>query len=220
MILLERIDFETGTAVFRPGDRHEDTQSTFERVAAVARGCGLHAEHARHPGAEESRSFATPTTPDGVATLAEEVKGTRHTLRDVGGYPLYEIQLPHADVSLRLVSIYTKLVLATFGPQVPDLANLHLVLYELCANILEHGRPRYEDPKLQLAMQFRKGGIEGWIQDNCSNFDPFTAKLADRKNQWRLRGHGLHIVRRLLTSSGHEFNDRGNRLTFNMEVTV
>jgi anti-sigma regulatory factor (Ser/Thr protein kinase) len=210
MILLERIDFENGTAVFRPGDPHEDMQSTFERVAAVAQGCGLHAEHVHHPGVEESGS---------LATLATKINGTSHTLREVGGYPLYEIQLPHVDVSLRLVSIYTRLVLATFGPQVRDLANLHLVLYELCANILEHGRPRHQDPKLQLAMQFRNGGIEGWIQDNCSNFDPFTAKLPARKNQAPHRGRGLHIVRRLLTSSGHEFNDKGNRLTFKMEVT-
>lgn len=221
MIVLERIDFEVGNAVFRvANDGLEDTSRSFESLAAEAHRRGLRAVQS-HSNGEESCSFTPPPSPAGHGPAVQTL-GTRQSLSFVHGYPHYEIQVPHADASLRVLSIYTGLVLATFGPQAHDLTHLRLALYELCANILEHGRPTSRDPELGLAVQFLDGRIEGWIQDRCRNFDPLASEVSpvveNPKVRWRRRGYGLHIVRRLLTTLSHEFDGTGNRLTFSKEI--
>lgn len=155
--------------------------------------------------------------------LAVQAAGNRQALQLVCGRPRYEIEVAHAEASLRALSTYIGVVLATHGPALHDLTHLRLVLYELAANVLEHGRPLGTDTVLQLGLLLGEHRIEGWLQDRCRPFDPFTAALSpivDPVLHRRRRGYGLHIVRYFLTSFGHEYNDTGNRLTFSKEISA
>lgn len=222
MIVLERIDFEAECAEFRVASGSlEDASRDFERVAVEAHRHGLRSVRMRLPSGEESRTL-TPSTPSGrFGALALQAAGTSQVLHFVHGRPLYEFRVPHADSSLRALSTYTGLVFATHGPQQQDLSHLRLVLYELLANIFEHGRPCSADADLHLGLKMLERRVEGWIQDRCRPFDPFAATLApivDPVTRRRRRGYGLHIVRHYLTSFSHEHNGTGNKLTFSKEI--
>jgi len=101
----------------------------------------------------------------------------------------------------------------------PDRARLEarLAIYELCRNILEHGRPLVEGAEVSLELTVDDEAIRGWIQDECAYFDLGNHASRDVTSLVRARadrGYGLTLVRQILTVCRHDHNGHGNRISF------
>jgi anti-sigma regulatory factor (Ser/Thr protein kinase) len=112
-------------------------------------------------------------------------------------------------------------VLTTYGRQERHLMQLRLAIYEICANITEHGCPSGQRAEIGIHLRFAEGAIQGWIQDCCEYFDTAEVPLVslpERAAARNRRGYGISVIRQLLDSFEHEFNEMGNRLTFNKRI--
>jgi anti-sigma regulatory factor (Ser/Thr protein kinase) len=144
-----------------------------------------------------------------------------HRLEMNAGVPTYVASIPHRRDCLEAIATYTGIVLATHGPLRGPLSFFQLALYELIANILDHGRPLETPCELELGLRLESDVVAGWIQDRCQIFDPrsvslpsLTQHLANRPR----RGYGLHMVFNILDSLSHDFDGTGNRLAFWKEI--
>ena len=143
------------------------------------------------------------------------------------GLPSYELVLPRTRESMGALAVASSLILATYGPEANDLMRLRIALYEICANIIEHGRTKVDDDpeesreEIVLVISFGDGEITGWIQDHCELFDPTSKELAhisDRLAARYRRGYGIYMLLQLLDRLEHEYNELGNRITFSKRI--
>jgi hypothetical protein len=95
-----------------------------------------------------------------------------HRLDMDAGVPTYVARIPHRRDCLEAIATYTGIVLATHGPLRGSLNFFHLALYELIANILDHGRPMTTPCELELGLRLESDVVAGWLQDGCELFDP------------------------------------------------
>lgn len=177
----------------------------FERVSALVRRLGVHDLELRR---DEDR----PLPPN---------DGIKHRWIVYDDCMHYELTFPHRKESGNLVAMYSAIALATGGP-VDDgvLMQLRLAIYELCLNVLEHGRRREEPGEVRLGLRFEDQAIRGWIEDRCEPFNPLDAKdsWGQRVAMRARRGYGIMIVRRLMDELSYEYTGHGNRISFCKKV--
>jgi anti-sigma regulatory factor (Ser/Thr protein kinase) len=248
MIVLETLDTNTGTAELLLVSGEWDTAGDeLEGLVGMATQLGLRVLRMRSasgrvctrvlvepdPVAGEARraelpshsphgDMAAPSSRQNPAPMTvEELPGLVHRYTGKGGAPSYEVTFEHRPESLRAISLYAGLVLEAWVPAATANAHLRLAIYELCANIIDHGTPRRPEPVLKIALRFDGRQVHGWIQDCCERFDPSTARVASLEELVAARsrrGYGIRIVRQLLDSYRHRFNETGNKLMFRKGV--
>jgi serine/threonine-protein kinase RsbW len=134
----------------------------------------------------------------------------------------YEVAFPHAKESGPLVATYSAIALATCA-RVDEsvLMQLRLAIYELCLNVVEHGRCQESGGEIRLGLRFEDDAIRGWIEDRCEPFNPLQraeGSWSQRVAMRARRGYGIMIVRRLMDELDYEYTGRGNRISFCKKV--
>jgi anti-sigma regulatory factor (Ser/Thr protein kinase) len=180
-----------------------------------------HVRHARPHG----RAEATPQSQTALADDPDEeqavvVAPRHHWLLTAEGLR-YETVFVHSSASAELVGLWMALALVTFGPQEDGLLQLRTCIYEICANIFEHGRPLSETGTVTVTLQFLPNRVEGSVQDGCEPFDSSRQPLQsvlERAGARHRRGYGMHMMQRMLDRLEHEYNHAGNRLVFTKKV--
>jgi anti-sigma regulatory factor (Ser/Thr protein kinase) len=219
MIVLEALCFERRSADLRVVGEGV-VRDEVERLVEHAVHLGLGVLRVR----SQDGAIATRTLPDPGATHAAEVPPglLQHRCRlAAAGRPLYTASFRHAMDGLRLLSPYTGLLLATFGPFPKSLMHLRVAIYELCVNTVEHGTPRRTPARLTLELRFEERAIAGTLHDECMPFDPRAAPVAsfeDRLGARSARGYGIAMVHRLVDSLAHTAAAGGNRLDFRKRI--
>ena len=175
-------------------------------------------------------AMSAPKGGNGDASMREPAAATAmlrgsaeivHRLEMNGGVPTYIARIPHRRDCLEAIATYSGIVLATHGPLRGSLSFFQLALYELIANVLDHGRPLTTPCDLELGLRLESDVVTGWLQDHCELFDPRSVSLTPLTqhlvNRPR-RGYGLHMVFNILDSLSHDFDGTGNRLAFWKEI--
>jgi len=228
MILVKRLDLETGTAIL---EMHSgDVAGGEARVATLAesaRVLGLRAVSLRVGGAERvSTVAAAPATPQAVLTAAPAAVGVPahpglvHEAAWHGNGVRYRGAFPHAAPSCHQVQAYTELVLRAAGVPPRDMGLVRLVAYELCVNAIEHGHALQTPATIEVGFEITAVNLRGWVRDGCAAFDPLVfpstamARLVDER---RVRGYGLQMVRRIVDSLQHTHDGQGNTVSFTKE---
>jgi anti-sigma regulatory factor (Ser/Thr protein kinase) len=123
--------------------------------------------------------------------------------------------------SLRPLSSFVALALATHLQSNSELLKVRLGLYEILANVLEHGRMLRPGASLEVGLALEPDAVRGWIRDECARFDPRawpSVPVADLVSGRSTRGYGIHLVRQILGTLEHRFDGNGNTLTFRKEI--
>jgi anti-sigma regulatory factor (Ser/Thr protein kinase) len=130
---------------------------------------------------------------------------------------IYDAVFAHEAVAPPLIAAYVSLLLATVGTRESHILQFRLAMYEICANIVEHGIVQHPAAEIGIHLAFTPGEASGWIQDACDRFDLSAQPVGSIKEQAATRasrGYGIHMLRQLLQSMDHEFNTTGNRIHF------
>lgn len=228
MILVPRIDFGAGLAqLVEAGGMEPSGPAELERVMQLARSLGLRPVVRQEPlgatpraGAGWRRQRAAGDDPPAPADPVRSYL-LQHRCTLAAGLPVYAGSFHHEAGCLPQLSRYAALLLATYGVQTTHLMQLRLALYEICANVVEHGLRSQRHGRIDLHLGFLANGIEGEVRDRCERFDPsevlvspMPVSLAARKP----RGYGIRIIRQLLDDLGHEYDETGNRITFRKRI--
>ena len=177
------------------------------------------------PGARDNREASPEPAANAVAVAVSATRtdsaklapSPRHRWEIVAGVAECELVFEHEPTSRDLVALWVPLVLACSGAPEDRLVQLHTGLYEICANILEHGRLRHEPGMFTIVLRFHADRIEGYVQDCCERFDsalPPLQGVLERVGTRARRGFGIHMMLRLIDHLQHEYNETGNRLVF------
>jgi len=164
-----------------------------------------------HTGSKRTRTAVLPDT-----YLVE------HRWHMRGDWPMYRARFRQAVGCLAQISSYCAVLLASYGRQSTHLMQLRLALYEICANVVEHGLRGPGSGEIDMELRFGHGVISGCVQDDCAQFDPsrkLLSPLPVSAAQRSARGYGIHIIRQLLDDLQHEFNETGNRITFEKRIS-
>lgn len=222
MIVLERIDPPRRTVEFRAlGDDDDACRTAFARAGALARQLGL--EDVRLHLGEPAHAVSVAGARQGPVAAARSAHapqaecGVLHRWRLHQGAVEYDLEFAHQPASRDLVALWVPLALVTHGPQEDRLMQLHTGIYEICANILEHGQPLRDPTTFSVGLRLLQDRIDGYVQDGCERFDsarqPFQGVL-ERVASRERRGFGIHMMLRLIDRIEHKYNETGNRLTF------
>jgi anti-sigma regulatory factor (Ser/Thr protein kinase) len=244
VILVTRIDFGTGMAELVEASRTEPSgPGELQRVTQLALSLGLRPVVRHETPVAPVPTGGTEPSPAGAAdspATRRAVGGVRrsspvpvklsrptrsfllqHRWTLAPDLPVYDGSFLHEAGCLPQLSRYAALLLSTYGVQTTHLMQLRLALYEICANVVEHGLRSRRHGRIELRLDFRADGIEGWVSDSCERFDPsevlvspLPVSVAARKP----RGYGIRIIRQLLDDLGHEYEDTGNRITFRKRI--
>ena len=228
MILVARIDFGAGLAeLVDSGGMEPSGPAELERVMQLAQSLGLRPVLRQEPLGATARTGVGRGAPRGAAqdppATARPPRSylLQHRCTLAAGLPVYAGSFRHEAGCLPQLARYAALLLATYGVQTTHLMQLRLALYEICANVVEHGLRSQRHGRIDLHLGFRGDGIEGWVRDRCERFDPsevlvspMPVSVAARKP----RGYGIRIIRQLLDDLGHEYDDTGNRITFRKRI--
>ena len=229
MIVLRHIGLVTGQIeVMNLGKKVLNWSAEIERLARVAWPLGFSSIET-FSGKETGRAHhrmentANPSVEKAMSstTTASQVDLIEHKWSLENLHPVYDGTLEHSIESLPQLARYSTVVLATYGPQQIHLMQLQLAVYEICANVLEHGLRHRPRSTIAVHLHFKEGEIHGWVQDSCAPFDPSRAPSdlgATRSLERRNRGYGIYIMRQLLTSLHYEFNGTGNRVMFSKRI--
>ena len=169
----------------------------------------------RRTGQSESRQLTT-THRDYQET---SLLGHRWTLEE--GCAVYDARFSHESFSLPLISAYVTMLLASIGANESQIMQLRLAVYEISANIIEHGIVRRNPAEIGIHIALMPGEVRGWIQDSCEHFNPLSKPAGSVKEHMTTRasrGYGIHMMRQLLQELDHQFNSTGNRTLFKKRI--
>jgi anti-sigma regulatory factor (Ser/Thr protein kinase) len=231
LIVLEALHAERRTAHLLVTGPWEDVGAGVERLLDCASQLGILELRLRSADGFTVTRRLSHAGPCGLAPLDQPDEdlesppvlpaALEHRYTIEAGTVRYTAGFEHSPAGLRLLSPYIGLLLATYGPFPRRLMHLRLAIYELCANIIEHGVPQASDPRLRLEIRFESDRIHCTVQDQCERFDPiaapmmvFTDLLASRSP----RGYGIPLVHRLLDSLQHTYDGTGNQLEFHKRI--
>lgn len=164
--------------------------------------------------ADASRALST-ARPSGTFDARCMVKHVVHQVSS--SITLYTATFRHDLKSLRALSAYPAFLLATHPAEENVLFQVRLAIYEIGANIIEHGQIMHPGAVIQLRLRLDPMEIAGFLQDQCAFFDPATragGTVLERLAARQRRGYGIPMLLQLLDRMEHEFNDVGNRITF------
>ncbi len=134
----------------------------------------------------------------------------------------YELGLPHRLDSGPLIATYSALALATYGRHGNGpLTQMRLAIYELCMNVLEHGRTRRGGARLRLSLLLSSWGLRGCVEDECEPFNPLSQPNHGLDTRFAMRaprGYGIMIVQKLMDEVLYEYTGLGNRITFEKRI--
>lgn len=218
MILVESVDLVGGVAVLDlgqaswPGD-----ESRRAIVAESAAALGLSLLRVRTPQGRitDIRVQPSPAPAPAWPLMAHEAARTPDGVR-------YRARIAHHREAHRGLASYTELLLRAADVPLADVALVRLVVYELCVNAVEHGKPLRPNGELEIGFETRSDVIRGWVRDACAPFDPATyqPQAVSRLVRERLRrGYGLRIVMRVVDSLQHRHDGEGNRIDFTKELS-
>lgn len=226
MIVVRRMDLAKGwVEVANLGKRRHLWDAELERFATATWKLGF--QELRVPAGQrngDGQRQRVPNEGQSNVITAEAVETTHlrgHEWSLSRGLPVYEGEFEQQRHCLASTSRYAALLLCSYGPEEKHLMELRLAIYEIVANVLEHGHRESQHGRLWIHLRFGEGAISGWIQDSCERFDPFettTMSLPENIQARRNRGYGIEIIRRLLDGLEHEFNETGNRITFKKRI--
>lgn len=228
MILVKRLDLESGTVVLemRPGEEARGE----ERVAALAesarvlgvRSVSLHAVGRNRPAAPARTlppaAEARPVPAGGVGTPT--LQGLVHEAAWQGSGVRYRGAFPHELPSCHRIQAYTEFVLRAAGVASRDMGLVRLVVYELCANAVQHGTALRTPATIEVGFEITASSLQGWVRDQCAPFDPLlfpSTAVARLVSERRVRGYGLQMVRRVVDSLQHTHDGQGNVVSFTKE---
>ena len=227
MILLRCIDFQRSYAEFAADGTgiSDAVLASIERSIGLARALAL-GEIRVLDSAGAARVFAVPPM---IAPLRRDPRSeaaSPHVLRPQGvvrdqGVE-YSLRLAHSPQNLRPLSAYVALVLATHPNWSEPLLQVRLALYEILANVLEHGRPLRAATEVEVGLVLEPRRVRGWIRDECVRFDPAgwqSVPVPDLVAGRSVRGYGMHLVGSILGTLDHSFDGNGNCMTFGKEVS-
>ena len=222
MIVVDRIDLTAGIArLWHGGSLSATWDGDFWRIVDAARTLQLHQVSLCVQDGDDQKRLTLAG--DGMPPLAEAARAhlMHHRWSLVDGLPVYDGRFRNAPDCLPLLSRYAGLLLATYGEQRKHLVQLRIAIYEICANIIEHGLRSRAPARIDVHLQFFPREIRGWVQDTCQPFDPSRmpeTAIAERLEKRSKRGYGITIMRLLLDTMQHEFNPMGNRITFSKRI--
>lgn len=224
MIVIQRTDLDKGSVEVANLGQYRPWEPELKRFAAAVGRLGFRELNVPDDtlGRGELRFCSEQLEKRMVSVQTAErthLRGHKWTLaRDL---PLYQAEFQMERGCLAFISRYTALLLASYGPQEEHLMQLWLAVYEIVANVLEHGHRDGQKGRLWIQLCFEEDGISGWIQDGCERFDPFeaaTMSLTEKVLAGLNRGYGIEIIRRYLDGFDHEFNEKGNRINFKKRI--
>lgn len=228
MIVLDRIDLSTGGAeLLHAGTMSSSWEADFWRIVEASRMLQLRQVSLRveekgvHKRLTLRESALPAATQARLTTVASSVHLVQHAWALQDGMPVYDGRFLNSPDCLPLLSRYAGLLLATYGEQRKHLVQLRIAIYEICANIVEHGLRSRGPAHIDVHLHFFPGEIRGWVQDTCRPFDPSrlpATGIAERLEKRSTRGYGITIMRLLLDTMQHEFNPTGNRITFSKRI--
>ncbi len=226
MIVVQSIDLVRGRVEVADMGRATPTWNTdLLRLADRARQVGM-SEIVVREGDELRTHALFETEPRAIAShsrtiVLPETYLAEHRWQVQADWPVYSARFRHATGCLAQLSTYCAVLLTSYGQQSTHLMQLRLALYEICANVVEHGLPGHDTRSIDLELQFGPGSIAGCVQDHCKRFDPSRMSVSpppDSAAQRHARGYGIHMIRQLLDDLQHEFNETGNRITFEKRI--
>jgi len=167
----------------------------------------------RKPSLEGMRAERTSKELDAV------LYGHQGSVR--GDHIDYEAHFAHQRMSPPLIASYVSLLLATIGTHESQILQFRLAMYEMCANVVEHGTLQQSPAEIGIHLALTPGEVHGWIQDGCDYFDLSaqpTGNIREHAETRAARGYGIHMMHQLLESIDHEFNTTGNRIHFRKRI--
>jgi anti-sigma regulatory factor (Ser/Thr protein kinase) len=233
MMCVERIDLESGRAILEVVDESsERLEARLVELHEPALMLGLRALEVHsgsaserrifQPAALERESIAAGEAPIGAPLRAPRIGLELHRATRSRGSVLYEAHFAHRLESCRGIGAYTKLMLCAAGTPQPASGLVRLVVYELCANAIEHGEPLLPETPIQIGLEIGPGSVHGWVRDAGVLFDPLAhlaSTAALDPGQRPGRGYGLRIVQRVVDSLHHSYDGRGNLVSFTKELS-
>lgn len=243
MILLQQINLPEGFAQLVRVDLGEQKGDvSMQQLMDAARSLGLRQLRVRdeegtnqvislrpdlsgHGNRQRRDSPVQQNDPRQVATSRSNFQetsllGHRWTIEQ--GCAVYDARFSHESYSLPLISAYVTMLLASVGASESQIMQLRLAVYEICANIVEHGIVHQDPAEIGIHLSLGPDEVAGWIQDSCEHFNPTSKPVGSVKEHMASRasrGYGIHMMRQLLHEFGHEFNSTGNRTLFKKRIT-
>lgn len=136
---------------------------------------------------------------------------------------VYDAQFLHDPLTPPLIAAYVSLLLTAIGTRESQVLQFRLAMYEICANVIEHGRVRLSPAEIAIHLSLTPGEVNGWIQDSCEHFDLSAqpaGSIRERAETRASRGYGIHMMHQLLQGIHHEFNSTGNRIHFRKRIAT
>ncbi len=183
--------------------------STQEEVEVLLRSMGFYFD------LETTSPPPTPSPHQDRVHIVQEWDRDGSTLR-------YQATVSHDPAAMQLLDPFAAAALSTYGPRSsPVLTDLRLAIYELCQNILEHGRTVRTHPTIRISLCFDRDSIGGAIEDDCAHFDPLgfpEQDIDEHAARRRRRGYGLTLVRRAVDRIDYTAIPQGNRIEFQKRI--
>jgi anti-sigma regulatory factor (Ser/Thr protein kinase) len=106
----------------------------------------------------------------------------------------------------------------------PDVvADMHVALDEVLANIIAHAYADREAHEIRVALEVSPQALEAIVEDDGRPFDPLTAAAPDRSAALRSRpvgGLGIHFVRNLMTGVAYSRVGDRNRIVLTKSLSA
>lgn len=222
MIVLDRIDLTAGSAqLWHAGTLPSGWVDDLWRIVEAGRSLQLQQVSLCVVEGETQKRLTLRDNERPGHSEPLPVHLARHSWELQDGLPVYDGSFHNSPDCLPQLSRYAGLLLATYGEQRKHLVQLRIAIYEICANIIEHGLRSRGPARIDVHLQFLPEEIRGWVQDTCQPFDPSRipeTTIAQRLEKRSTRGYGITIMRLLLDTMKHEFNPTGNRITFSKRI--
>lgn len=140
------------------------------------------------------------------------------------GWVQYHLQVPVADLVRSQIAFYSAATLTTAGwIPIEDLMSLHLAIYELVANVIDHGCPLDDSSVLTLTLRLDQQGASVSIHDGCAPFVPedrAVEAVLDRARTKAPRGYGVTLVARAVDRVEYDFGPLGNGIRLEKGVSA
>ena len=178
----------------------------------------------------EVRAFAgdAPQSDDVAAMAVRLVDGPAAVAASTGGVPAEArgsselVIRNHRDELGRVTRALDGLAARHRLP--PDVvADMHVALDEVLANIIAHAYADREAHEIRVALEVSPQALEASVEDDGKAFDPLTVAAPDRSAALRSRrvgGLGIHFVRNLMTGVAYSRVGDRNRIVLTKSLTA
>lgn len=130
-------------------------------------------------------------------------------------------QIPASFPELNKLKDEIVSALSQHNIQKEDIASVELAIYEVIANIIEHGPAEHRDKPVSINLCKNSDTIKVIIKNEGNRFDLTKAQLPDIVAHYKSgknRGLGIYFIRTLMDNADYTYKDSFNILTLRKQV--